>query len=194
MARGNRQPTGSKDPCNGWSANYWRHSNFFKVIYTGTRRLQERRFTRHGMQNRTRRISLSLALILLCASHLYAQVGHHYPLPIKANVKIGESGSNPSNSEEPLCHGFTLSQHQVRNRFRTYHHLADTEEHDYYEWFPCWVRGTVHLTGRDFFFRANYGNTMETNFPDGKFKVLGGLYDDDPSGEIPKHDPRYQHE
>jgi hypothetical protein len=66
--------------------------------------------------------------------------------------------------------------------FRSYHKLKSGEIHAYYLYPACWIRGTVSINGKTFHWEARPGNTLETDWPDGVNKMLGGKHTDNPAG------------
>ena len=108
-----------------------------------------------------------------------------FPLSPHATVEIGARGADTgySDVDVEMCHRFALTPAQVRRRFRIYHQTDGSEVHDMYMWLPCWQRGTILERGK------REGSLMATTYPDGKWKQLGGPYDDDASGG---EDPHWQ--
>jgi hypothetical protein len=110
----------------------------------------------------------------------------HYPLPQSAVIKIGEKHVDhtyPDPQTDIPCKNYQLTEAQVRAQFRTYHKLHEGEYHDYYLQYPCWIHGTIEVDGKTYTFSSELGNTMQTTWPDGISKELGGKYTDDPSGK-----------
>lgn len=109
-----------------------------------------------------------------------------YPLPQSAVIKIGEMKMDhtyPDPQTDIPCKNYHLTEAQVRKQFRIYHKLRQDEYHDYYLNYPCWIHGTVEVGGKTYTFSSELGNTMETTWPDGVKKMLGGKHTDDPSGK-----------
>jgi hypothetical protein len=112
--------------------------------------------------------------------------GTHYPLPNSAIIKIGQMEMDhtyPDPQTDIACKNYHLTEVHVRNQFHTYHKLHEGEYHDYYLNYPCWIHGTVEVDGRIYTFSSELGNTMETTWPDGVKKSLGGKHTDNPSGK-----------
>ena len=124
-----------------------------------------------------------LCLITVASS---AQVGSHgkrYPLPSDARIAVGQRVIDKSADDETAdsCRTYRATSRQVRHYFRTYKVVEGEEYHSMYIWLPCSIEGTVTVQGKTYWWSVNPGNTMGTNWPDGKGKTLGGKYSDDPS-------------
>lgn len=123
------------------------------------------------------------AIALFLSSSCYALA--QYKLPLSAQISIGKlevDKSSPQRAEVCTQLGWSLTKSQVRTMFRTYHLLKEGEQHAYYAYWSCWIRGTVTINGKAFSWKANPGNTLDTDWPDGAQKTLGGKHTDDPSG------------
>ncbi len=108
---------------------------------------------------------------------------HKWRLPSSAQVIVGLAGQDRDDHSSDGCRKFKLNEKQVREIFSDYHELTSRELHDHYLWAPCYVDGIARVGARTFNWRIRAGNTLETTYPDGKKKVLGGAYTDSPSGE-----------
>ena len=126
--------------------------------------------------------SFRLCLVLSLVISGWGEARSRFPLPVGAQIELGQSGFDRTQAESELCRGFRLTSKQVRARFRSYHQVSESELHDDYSYLPCWFDGTIVVQQRKYTFRANPGNTIETDYPDGKVKTLGGRHTDDPSG------------
>ena len=96
-----------------------------------------------------------------------------YPLPPQAKLTLKLD-----------CPMFRLNEHQVRLRFSTYHLIDGTELHDWYSYDTCYTKGTIQLDGKTFSFQIQQGNTIETDYPDGNQKILGGRHTDNPAAGL----------
>ncbi len=71
--------------------------------------------------------------------------------------------------------------------FRTYRELRPREMHDNYLYVPCGIEGTVIVNGKTYTWSTQIGGTLDTTWPDGIEKTLGGEATDDLSeGEAGK--------
>ena len=114
---------------------------------------------------------------LLFALWLLASHARHYPLPSSAKITIGPTQMT---SQDPDGCDYHLTERQVRKQFDSYRVLAEGEYHDKYLQYPCVIDGTITLKGKTYRWSSNEGETMETTYPDGIPKTLGGK----PSGEF----------
>ncbi|RZU40039.1 hypothetical protein [Edaphobacter modestus] len=119
---------------------------------------------------------LFLSVILLGAKQQPA----HYPLPKSADITIGQPQWKQGDIDADSCRQYHLTPEQIRKQFRTYRLLSPGDVHDSYTVFQCWINGTVKVAGKTFTWESRPGNLMETNWPDGAKKMLGGK----PSGEL----------
>ncbi|WP_419804117.1 hypothetical protein [Terriglobus sp.] len=103
-------------------------------------------------------------------------------MPASARITDLKPGHDAKQADAAMCSRFRLTAAQVRTRFATYHRLVPREEHDFYLWFPCWVDGTIRYNGAVWHFHTQAGHLLWTDWPDGQQKELGGVHDDDPSG------------
>lgn len=69
----------------------------------------------------------------------------------------------------------------MRWRFSTYHRVTGQEMNDDCSFGQCGIEGTVKVGDKVFTWKMGLYNTMETTYPDGRSKLLGGAYSDDPS-------------
>lgn len=125
---------------------------------------------------------IAITILLMTSS---STVHHHslFKLPPDAHLTIGHSVIGPDKeSVEGFCENWKLSENEVRKMFATYHLLKDDELHDFYLFPDCWIDGTIIFHGRTFQWRARLGNTLSTDWPDGKTRILGGKHSQDPSG------------
>lgn len=111
----------------------------------------------------------------------------HYPLPKTAVVSVGPLQKNTKDSVARLgfCDSYTLDEKQVREQFRTYH-LLGNDELENYDVLPCWHDGTIRANGKTYRYSSRMGNTMWTDWPDGKGKMLVGEPSDDESNGAEK--------
>jgi hypothetical protein len=128
------------------------------------------------------RSSKAAFLFVLFCSGLHSQ-GDHIVIPKAAKVMIGAPGRDEHDAESDACKDFRVTSEQVRSRFRTYHRLTQDELHDRYILAPCWVDGELTIKGKTYTWRARPGNTIETTYPDGAAKMLGGKPSDRMSGK-----------
>lgn len=112
-----------------------------------------------------------------------AEEKRSFQLPSQAQVFIGAAGRDKTDKSSEGCRDFKLNKAQIREIFSTYHEVTPFELHNNYLWAPCYIDGAVQFRGKKFKWRIRVGNTLETAFPDGKWKVLGGAYTDTPSGK-----------
>jgi hypothetical protein len=129
----------------------------------------------------------SLASLLLLV--ISGPAGSHYPLPAKAVIAIGPRYIDPDVHPEDrsFCEQYTLTKAQVRRQFRTYRELHGSDLHDLYIWTSCGYSGTVTVQGKTYTWKTQIGGTMDTTWPDGVNKTLGGKPTDDLSeGESKK--------
>lgn len=128
---------------------------------------------------------LALALLQLA----WNSKPRHYPLPPSAVITIGPTQQDPkAPNPKGFCSYYHLSQEQVREQFRTYHQLREMEL-EHYLYMPCWIEGTVTVNGKTYTWQSRDGNTMGTDWPDGKGKTLVGKPSDDLSdGKDPNWD------
>jgi len=128
--------------------------------------------------------TISLVLIIAFASsqpHRRLKTGP-YALPAEAQITIGQPHSDPNDGQEAvICPSYRLSEHEVREKFRTYHLLKPGELHDSYSFPSCRIEGTVLLEDRKFYWVARPGNTLDTDWPGGKSKMLGGVPSENPA-------------
>jgi hypothetical protein len=111
---------------------------------------------------------------------------HHYPLPKSAVITIRpmqRDHTYQDHQADLACDRYHLTEARVRFQFRTYHELAEGEAHANYLIYPCWINGTIVVDGKTYTWSSQLGNTMETTWPDGVKKTLGGKPTDDPSGK-----------
>lgn len=104
----------------------------------------------------------------------------HFPLPESAEITIGQAQWKAGDMDADLCKSYKLTPKELRRQFRTYHLLYPGDVHNYYSVFQCWIDGTIKVNGKTFTFESRPGNLLETTWPDGKDKMLGGK----PSGEL----------
>jgi hypothetical protein len=108
------------------------------------------------------------------------QAQTHFPLPKSAEIMIGQPQWKPGDSDADLCRNYRITPQQLRRQFRTYHLLQPGDVHDQYSVFQCWIDGTIKVNGKTFRWQSRPGNLLQTNWPDGVDKMLGGK----PSGEL----------
>ncbi len=125
---------------------------------------------------------LSSNLVLLLA--FYGKPAK-FTLPSQAILQVHaaevDQGQEMS-AEAASCSHFRLSENQIRIRFLTYHLLRPGEEHNFYAYSPCVIKGEIKSGSRTYQFETRPGHTLWTTYPDGKEKMLGGTPTDDPSG------------
>ncbi len=108
-----------------------------------------------------------------------ATSGRHYPLPASAVVKVGGGYVESVNRDRTGCDSVKLTPNQVRRYFRTFHRVEGAELHDGYLIASCGVQGTVVVSGKEFHWKYDAGNTMVTDYPDGVERRLGGKHTGD---------------
>lgn len=132
------------------------------------------------------RLSLSFSILLfffLGTSGLASEkVSESFALPSRAIVEISRKGSDGGSDGIPCG---TLSIQDVRTFFSQYRLIKPSSKdlHNKYLWTPCFVEGTITLGKKKFKWKHRPGNTLETDYPDGKQKVLGGKPTDGPSAD-----------
>jgi hypothetical protein len=120
------------------------------------------------------------SFLLMGMIFLGAPQSTHYPLPSSAEITMGQAEWEKGDIDADLCKRYRLPPEQLRKQFRTYHVLGQGDVHDHYSVFQCWIKGTVKVDGKTFTWESRPGNLMETDWPDGVKKMLGGK----PSGEL----------
>lgn len=102
--------------------------------------------------------------------------GPRHPLPSSAQIKIGAHyiGSGVGEEAKSFCRDYHLTKAEVRKMFRTYRELRPHEMHDNYLYVPCGIEGTVIVNGKTYTWRTQIGGTLDTTWPDGIEKTLGG--------------------
>ena len=122
-------------------------------------------------------------LIGLAHLVLVLSIRQRIVLPIEAKITVEQRYAPPQDSvDKGMCHSFHIDPKIVRNRFAHYHVLDGSEFHDFYLQFDCGVGGSIYLHGRKFFWIAEPGNLLKTDYPDGNVRWLGGRHTDDPAG------------
>lgn len=119
-------------------------------------------------------VFLSIFMLVSSSKHTY------FPLPKSAKIAIGQTQWKKDGPDAELCKNYTVTAKQIRTQFRTYHLLGEGDVHDSYSVFQCWVDGTVSVDGKTFTWQSRPRNLLETTWPDGAHKVLGGR----PSGKL----------
>lgn len=122
-------------------------------------------------------------IAILAVSSAVGHAPSPYRLPQAAQITVGHSVIGPDKaSVEGFCENWSLSKREVRRMFASYHLLKEGELHDFYLEPDCWIDGKIVVNGKTFTWRARLGNTLSTDWPDGKTKMLGGKHSQDPSG------------
>ena len=103
-----------------------------------------------------------------------------YRLPPSAKIKITSKGNDDQSSSMTCEELNVLTPKRVRELFASYRLVDGVELHKYL-WAPCFAQGTIEIQGKSFFWKFRPGNTLATDFPDGKSKILGGSVSDDSS-------------
>src|SRR5690349_20610355 len=120
-------------------------------------------------------------LLLFGAATMSHAVPSKFSLPRNAEIKILKSGRDDSTETWAVCErDFKLSNKKIRGIFKTYSELTDRELHDDYIWAPCYIEGIISIAQKSFTWRARPGNLLETDYPDGKKRILGGQLSDKP--------------
>ncbi len=118
-------------------------------------------------------------VFLLFAAVQSSRSRHDFALPAQAKIVVGKTYRNKESVDSLNCYNYRLKPGNVRWRFQHYHRITGTEVHDSYSFVGCGIEGKVSVGNKTFEWRSEPFNTMETNYPDGKWKVLGGEYSDD---------------
>lgn len=123
---------------------------------------------------------LMMVLLLISFPALAKSKKRSYVLPAKAQILFDEIATDTEPALE--CADFKVTAEQVRQFFRDYKPITTKEQHDYYLWSPCTIKGKIIHKGKRYFWQARAGNTLTTDYPTGKTKTLGGPRTDHPSG------------
>jgi hypothetical protein len=127
----------------------------------------------------------SFFLLFLFLPH--APQSHEFRLPPQAVITVESvyHDKDKTYAEYPpdteACEHFHVTPSSVRWRFGTHHRLTGREVHENYRFGQCGIEGKVKVGDRVFTWKLGLYNTMETTYPDGKPKLLGGTYSDEPS-------------
>ena len=104
-----------------------------------------------------------------------------FALPKGSHITIERRYPAEESTNQNVCSAFRINLAAIRGRFRTYHATSGSEFHDYYLQFGCGVGGKIHVNGKTFFWIAEPGNLLRTDYPDGVVRWLGGKHTDDPA-------------
>jgi len=128
-----------------------------------------------------RTMNIVCLLIFLYAPHHHHRLGP-YTLPAEAKITIGKPHTDPNDAQDAMiCPSFHLNEYEVREMFRTYHLLKPGELHDNYSFPSCRIEGNIVVKNQRFYWIARPGNTLDTDWPDGKPKMLGGVPSENPA-------------
>jgi hypothetical protein len=120
--------------------------------------------------------------LMLFSSNAIAHA--QFALPPSAKISIGKLRiDDKARNDAQVCSGWTINAKQVRSMFRTYHRLGPGDLHDYYTEMQCWIDGTLEVDGKTFHWEAQLIHILNTDWPDGVDKTLGGKYSGDLSGQ-----------
>lgn len=114
---------------------------------------------------------------LLLSTSLFAK---DYQLPTSARIVMGRLLEEKPNA----CPNFHLKENDVRQLFKEARPVTQKQIHDNYTWVECFVRGEIYLGNKTYNWKIRPGNLLETDYPDGKIKNLGGKPSDNPEGSI----------
>lgn len=100
----------------------------------------------------------------------------NHKLPTRAKIAVGKAHIIPGyTDQEGLqgCSDWHLTEHQVRNMFRSYHVVIGVE-HEGYSEIGCGIEGDILVDGRRYIFQAQPLNNLYTDWPNGTYHRLGG--------------------
>jgi hypothetical protein len=123
-----------------------------------------------------------MVMLTFISTSVSAQRNLVFRLPASAAITIDHSEFDPKDANmSDFCPTWKLTQRQVRRMFSTYHLLQDDDLHDFYSFPDCWIDGTIVFHGKTFHWQARPGNTLSTDWPDGKTRMLGGKHSENPA-------------
>ena len=122
------------------------------------------------------KINLTYCLIsfVLVGSNSFASSPKSFQLPSKAKIQIKGFKTDGNEADTKLCSDFRLNEAGLRNVFSTYRVITPKELHDYYDWLPCFIEGTITYQNKSYAFKARAGNILHTDYPDGVKRDLAG--------------------
>lgn len=127
------------------------------------------------------KISFVTAFLVLVSG--MANASSSLSLPPKAKIQINSQISTGNSPNDTDCKGFKLNRAQVRHIFETYKPVTVSDLHDYYTWTNCSLDGTLTVYKKFFTWKIRPGHILETDYPDGAMKTLGGAHTDSPDGK-----------
>lgn len=98
--------------------------------------------------------------------------------PVTGPIRILESGDDDGR-DAAICHGFSMTEAEVRAFLTRAAVLKPPEEHDHFDYFPCFVRGTLLTEAGVLDWRIQAGGLATMTLPDGSTVRLG-----DPSQRV----------
>jgi hypothetical protein len=110
---------------------------------------------------------------------------HLKPLPARTKITIEREHMLPgyAATSMPCPSGHPLTKRQIRHIFATYHLLAEGEYHDGYAQMGCVTEGDIIVDGKKFRYMVQPINNLQTTWPDGENKLLGGKHSDDSASQ-----------
>ena len=90
--------------------------------------------------------------------------------PNNATIVVTGHGVDRPNA---ICEGFRLSEFQARKFFERSHRITRTELHDHYDYLPCWVEGTLTISGEKSTWKIRPVGVGEIRHKDGTIELRG---------------------
>jgi hypothetical protein len=98
--------------------------------------------------------ALFLSILLVGCSSINA-VNSHPPL---SDIRVKEAGAD---GENEFCRSFELSDAQVKSYFERAEEISFKQQHDEFDYLPCYVKGTLQRQGEQCEFVIRAGATAE---------------------------------
>ena len=109
-----------------------------------------------------RGLAMKAAFLLFAVSGLvYARGG-----AVITDVEVREVGAD-RDPAATMCSGFTLDGGGVARFFSSARAITRREEHDHYNWAPCYVRGVGKMDRKAVSWEIRAGGTAWVKMPDG---------------------------
>ena len=122
-------------------------------------------------------------LMTIGTPHTGIHKRYSYRLPPSSIVTINALAYEKyaADNDRLICRTFHLNEARVRRIFSTYHLIDNYREvHDWYLIYQCSISGTIQVGNHIYKWSADPGNIVTTNWPDGKYRWLGGTRTDGP--------------